>query len=543
VARAAEKLLSIQRLKREDFDMESTNWTAGSEGELMLNGNKAPLIKGVVYSPTPIGCNYDFEPHGDFYLGGDGQPSYFQWKPWWQPDIDAMAAAGVNSIRTYSWFMWMPTPANMTLAKEGKLPASSRDHTRFLDYCHDKGISVLMGVGWRPDDYPLKQENWTNGFLEFYVNNCLSLAKAYGRHPAVLGVVLGNEVDNAATFAGPASRSSPLAPDDYYGRYLLIMNSCADTLQQNFGGTKLILPAFHDNPFAYGDEAKDKTPELQRPVQNDLSKSFTATGINTYRGPNGTLPHQYQKHLINPPPVGKNKNRPLLITEWGAPYTMRVDGKGAEISGSMVQSHAEWVRGCWKQFSDRSNFPFLAGGYYFEWTDEWWKAPQIGDGDQRGQHNFNPNSSANPAFPGGYADEAWFGVMGTAVSNNRDPMTYWDKNKNGPVAPDKRIPRHTYNVLKQLFDGGSIMDDKSMYVVNFSHYMSGLYHVSGNQSSVSVGVGPMSFAQVTMRPGGPHVITAPLPWLVTSGGGLSGSRITALPAIVYGSAVIYPTRA
>jgi hypothetical protein len=109
------------------------------------------------------------------------------------------------------------------------------------------------------------------------------------------------------------------------------------------------------------------------------------------------------------------------------------------------------VRGCWKQFSDRSSFPFLAGGYYFEWTDEWWKAPQTQGGAQRGQHNFNPDSSRNPAFPGGYNDEARFGVMGVAVANGRDPYTYWDNAKNGPVAPDRRIPRNTYKVLQEIF--------------------------------------------------------------------------------------------
>jgi hypothetical protein len=99
-----------------------TVWTVGVGGVLMLNGSKAPLIKGVVYSPTPIGGNYEFEPHGDFYLGGEGAPSYFQWAPWWQPDIDDMANAGVSSIRTYSWFMWMPTAENMTAAKQGGMP-------------------------------------------------------------------------------------------------------------------------------------------------------------------------------------------------------------------------------------------------------------------------------------------------------------------------------------------------------------------------------------------------------------------------------------
>ena len=106
-----------------------------------------------------------------------------------------------------------------------------------------------------------------------------------------------------------------------------------------------------------------------------------------------------------------------------------------------------------KQFSDSSSFPFLAGGYYFEWTDEWWKAPEIANGNQRGQHIFNPESSRNPAFPGGYNDEAWFGVMGVAVSNSRDPMSYWDDATNGPKAPDRRIQRNTYKVLRELFTG------------------------------------------------------------------------------------------
>jgi hypothetical protein len=417
--------------------MDKTIWTVGAGGILKLNGNNAPLIKGVVYSPTPIGGNYDFEPHGDFYLGGDSAPPWFRWDPWWKPDLDDMANAGVNSIRTYSWFMWMPTADNLSAAKAGSLPEIERDHTAFLDYCHLKGITVLIGVGWNPDHYPLKAENRNNGFKEFYIENCRALANQYGNHPAVLGLVLGNEVDNAATFNG-----------DNYEHYLAIMNGCADAAAEaGFKDNKIILPALHDNPFAYGHEDADGTPALRKHVQADLSKNFTATGINTYRGPNGILPQEYKQFLID----GQRIERPLLITEWGSPYSMRTGDQGAEISGDLVNTHGDWVRNCWKQFSDTASFPFLAGGYYFEWTDEWWKAPQIQEGAQRGHHNFNPETSRNDAFPGKYNDEAWYGVMGVAVSNNRDPYQYWDDIKNSPVAPDKRIRRNTYTVLQELF--------------------------------------------------------------------------------------------
>ena len=74
-------------------------------------------------------------------------------------------------------------------------------------------------------------------------------------------------------------------------------------------------------------------------------------------------------------------------------------------------------------------------------------------GNQRGQHMFNPETSRNDAFPGHYDDEAWYGVMGVAVSNGRDPMSYWDDATNGPKAPDRRIQRNTYKVLQELFTG------------------------------------------------------------------------------------------
>ncbi|HLK62382.1 MAG TPA: hypothetical protein VKU19_03025 [Bryobacteraceae bacterium] len=70
-------------------------------------------------------------------------------------------------------------------------------------------------------------------------------------------------------------------------------------------------------------------------------------------------------------------------------------------------------------------------------------------------HNFNPDSSRNDAFPGRCSDEAWYGVMGVAVSNGRDPMNYWDQGANAPMAPDKRVPRNTYKVLQEMFKGGS----------------------------------------------------------------------------------------
>jgi hypothetical protein len=52
----------------------------------------------------------------------------------------------------------------------------------------------------------------------------------------------------------------------------------------------------------------------------------------------------------------------------------------------------------------RNNGAVVSGGFYFEWTDEWWKAGAGNNSAHLG------NVAPNGAFPGCYNDEGWYGL-------------------------------------------------------------------------------------------------------------------------------------
>jgi hypothetical protein len=75
----------------------------------------------------------------------------------------------------------------------------------------------------------------------------------------------------------------------------------------------------------------------------------------------------------------------------------------------------------------------VAGGFYFEWTDEWWKA----DPDQpayRGEHVGNKPFVSY--FPGCGNDAAWFGLNGIRKGGDLDELR----------------PRPTLDALKTTWD-------------------------------------------------------------------------------------------
>jgi hypothetical protein len=58
--------------------------------QLKLNG-QAFVVKGMNYSPVPIGTFPGFVPYGDYFI-----PYYANV---WKPDVDNMRAAGINVIK------------------------------------------------------------------------------------------------------------------------------------------------------------------------------------------------------------------------------------------------------------------------------------------------------------------------------------------------------------------------------------------------------------------------------------------------------------
>jgi hypothetical protein len=95
--------------------------------DLRLNGTQM-VIKGMDYSPVPIGTAPGTSPYGDYFV-----PQYTNV---WTPDIQSMRAAGVNAIKLYA--------GNPAL--NAGAPGSSGNWEEFLDACYNGGTNPIYVV-------------------------------------------------------------------------------------------------------------------------------------------------------------------------------------------------------------------------------------------------------------------------------------------------------------------------------------------------------------------------------------------------------------
>ncbi|MGC2276320.1 MAG: hypothetical protein WA571_09955, partial [Candidatus Binatus sp.] len=169
----------------------STAWSVASDRKtimLAVNGG-APtpfVIKGVDYSPRPINDAAATIPGSDYFWG---DPAHLTYAPIWLRDLwgttyndldasthlpDGMVRQlGVNSIRTYAWWKWVPmTPADYakwntldwsvtprvrfgaTTARAGFAAWPAHDGgDQFLDLCWNHGVNpiyVVIGISVDP---------------------------------------------------------------------------------------------------------------------------------------------------------------------------------------------------------------------------------------------------------------------------------------------------------------------------------------------------------------------------------------------------------
>jgi hypothetical protein len=76
------------------------------------------FIKGVMYSPSPIGSHPGWTwPHGDFFIP--------QYKNLWARDFPLLQALGANTLRIANW-------------------NNDLDHGYFLDQAHRAGLKVIV---------------------------------------------------------------------------------------------------------------------------------------------------------------------------------------------------------------------------------------------------------------------------------------------------------------------------------------------------------------------------------------------------------------
>ena len=358
--------------------------------DLFVNGSRM-VIKGMNYSPVPIGAVPGNPPYGDYFV-----PEYSNV---WTPDIQSMRAAGVNAIKLY---------AGNPALNAGQ-PGSAGNWKAFLDACYNGGTSPIYVVMF---SYVQGDVIAAGGAAyQQYITDYQNLVSSTVTHPAILGYCVGNEI-----FGGVTSN------DEFWANFGALLNAAKAAGPQ--GVTPFLMTATND----------DYTPAQTWPAiqQGETSNQLTnldAWAINVYRGPlfggaGNSVFVQYQQLMTS-----LNKTKPLILGEWGTPHSTRQasvygnDGSGGppinldDIPQSEMGPNQPYVDATttsqflttqWQTI--RANVgagtgQVCVGGFIFEWSDEYWKA------DDASNHLGGPDQSfKGGAFAGGYADEAWYGI-------------------------------------------------------------------------------------------------------------------------------------
>ena len=360
--------------------------------QLKLNGQPF-VVKGMNYSPVPIGTAPGNPPYGDYFV-----PNYANV---WKPDIDKIREAGVNVIKLYAGNPDMNAGA----------PGTAGNWKAFLDYCYNGGNKPVYVVMFSYTQGGVIAQGGTG--LNNYIRQYDELVKSTVKHPAVFGYLVGNEIFDGVT-------QNP----QFWTNFGTLINAAQGAgLSQG------------QNPFlmtAINDEFTPQTswPAIKLGEQSGKLTNLDSWCINIYRGPEfggaGNSVFTQYLALMNSFPTPLRK--PLVLGEWGTPHTTRPIGIYGQPSTQPVtnlddvpesqmgtgqpyfaaQPVATFLNTQWNTIKTNlkaGTSQVCAGGFIFDWCDEYWK----------GNNNFmqigGPSAGfQGGAFAGGYWDEAGFGV-------------------------------------------------------------------------------------------------------------------------------------
>ncbi|KPA16043.1 PKD domain-containing protein [Candidatus Magnetomorum sp. HK-1] len=331
-------------------------------GRNLMLDDKIFEVKGVGYSPTPIGHDPEIHaPYGDYFTSVH-QDIY-------KRDLPLLRTMAANTIRLWSW---QPTA----------------DHLNFLDNAYNNGVDPIYviagfcinnGLNIDPNDPKNQRKNIKQNFLD--------MVRTHMNHPAILMWCIGNEL-NADWMYGNNH-------DDLFS----LINEMAIASRNLEGRTN------HPVTSTLLDENLINTIKTQDAKMTGLS----IWSANVYRGSSfGDLFTSYEKVSY----------KPLLIMEYGIDALNNKTKKEFELDG--LSHQAEYAKTLWTEIN--KNKAICIGGSIMAYSDEWWKGksstyPRCQDNDPA-KHGFC--GYASTAHPDEYANEEWWGIMRT-VDNGDKP--------------------------------------------------------------------------------------------------------------------------
>jgi hypothetical protein len=371
--------------------------TVTTSGRQLIVNGQAFTVKGVNYSPAPIG--YSVAGSGINCLG-----PYHWWldRPTYIADFPQIHSLGANTIRTFDLM-------NST--------ATTTQVLQTLDAAQANGLYVIMG-------YFVSQTAVIAdaGFQARTQAEFLAAVSAYKSHPAVLMWQIGNENNlnngntNPAWYALIETMAQQAKALDPFHAITTAEGECqgADCFP--------VLPANQGFTFHIGDAAVGA---------NDAAMPFLDVwSINIYRG--RTFQGEFQT-LVS------STTKPVLVSEFGK------DAYRDSSASEDQDTQASYISSQWQEISANlsatsAGSANLAGGAVFEWSDEWWKDNGddcITHGTQVVFHRLDDTTDPN------YQDE-WFGITAVAPSN---PIT----NPHQTV----RVQRKAFSTLQAFWNPGA----------------------------------------------------------------------------------------
>jgi Cellulase (glycosyl hydrolase family 5) len=421
-----------------------------SGSPVLLNGDFP--VKGMAYSPIRINENINFarwlsdifwdnvkpDPFSPDVVNGRLTQNYrFNWADGQcmlpnpescRGDLTRMNKLNVNTIRVYgmtSRFL----PVRQRNGNYETYTPDSKDqnnpdlvarctHKSFLDDCAAHGIYVIVGLFldskfWDKSVWDLQKTdpNIKNQIL-WYEKAYKEVVEEVGNHPAVMGFIINNEIDGLdITYKNPE-----LARFFWYQ-----MKTISSTIKE-IAPNKLVGVAFHqDNKLVWG-------------AQNDMKyvPNIDYWGVNVYQKDTTGLANIFnidENSLLGYSKLSSQAKKPLLFTEMGWPQTTRTipskecDGRlsitdGDETVTQGVSDLMRLIGGKLHVAPDKKEFPLCPGTFYFEFSDEWYKegdkhvnAPCLEEAKRL--CTWIGTNATNTNFPGGWWDEAGFGVFST----------------------------------------------------------------------------------------------------------------------------------
>ena len=302
-------------------------------------------------------------------------------------DLPLVRASGANTMRTYAMIP-SPDPGILAVAEQAGVflmlgfpldphYATASQPTQTLDPSTSAGQTLRARV--------------LDDFRQYVRRTCAS--------PHVIAYVAGNEVtlNYAAKFMG--------SPRDFYtliaelavvpqaacGRFIPVTTAVSDANLSEIGSSAL--------------------------AADDLALSGLAFWTaSAFRGCTlGTFVSEF----------AARSGKPLLVGEFGIDAYNQVTGREDQT----VQANC--AESLWDEIQDHTATSKTIGGIAFEFSDELWKA---GNPSQHDTGGF-----ANGAFPDGFMNEEWWGLMSVAPGQRG--------------AVDQLTPRAAYAQLQQAWTG------------------------------------------------------------------------------------------